>query len=131
MTKKQYKWARIITIILIAFTISTSLSLNNYIIPILVIFAGMAFMFSIRKKYEKEEGVLADERDYKIAGNAARYTLFVYSIIGVVATMILMVLGKENDTLLTIGYFASYTVCGLMLLNAILFKILSKRSNEK
>ena len=130
MTKKQYKTTRILVIIIISFTVSTSLALNNYLIPILIILAGLAFMFSIRKKFEKTEGVLADERDYQIAGNAARYTIFIYSIIGTIATMPLMVLGKENPSLMLIGHFSAYTVCGLMLINALLFKILNKR-NEK
>ncbi len=128
MTAKQYKIARIITIILVAFTVSTSLSLGNFVVPILIIIAGMALMYSWRKKMEKQGNVLADERDYQIAGNAARYTLTIYGALGAIATMVLMVLGKQDHDLLLLGYFFAYTVTGLLLFNALLFKLLNRKS---
>lgn len=130
MTKKQYQLTRIIVAFLIAFTVTLSINLGNYIVPILITIAGFAFMLSARKKFEKSDGIIADERDYKIAGNAARYTLSTYAFLGAISSMVLVVLGKNDPNLMILGYFAAYTTCGLMILNALLFKILINR-NEK
>lgn len=122
MTKKQYLTCRLIVSFLTAMLVAISMVQNNYIIPLLVIIAGMSLLYSCRKKVQD---VLADERDYQIAGQSARYVLYFYSFIGAIVSMILFVVAKDNNVLMLLANFLAYSVCLLMIINSIIFKWLN------
>jgi len=126
MTKKQYTAYRLIIAAVLGASISVAIVINNYYLPIVFVITAMAAM-SYGKKRLPQGTVMADERDYKIAGDAARYTVFIYSWIGALTTFILMAVSGKTGVLYTLSQFFAYTVCGLMLLNASLFAYLSKR----
>lgn len=89
-------------------------------------FSAMAIMYYCRKQL-KTEDVLADERDYKIAGDAARYSIYIFGLFGAVTTFVLMALSEKQQNLYLVSQFFAFSVCFLLLLNAFLFKFLSKR----
>jgi uncharacterized membrane protein len=100
--------------------------MNNYYLPIVFTLSAMAGMYYCRKQL-KTKAVLADERDYQVAGNAARYSIFIYGWIGAIGTFVLMAISEKQGVLYAISQYLAFSVCFLMLLNAILFKYLSKR----
>jgi len=108
-------------------SISISLGLENYYLPIIFMLSGIAGMYYCRKQL-KTEKVIADERDYQVAGNAARYTIFIYGWIGAIGTFVLMAISEKEGVLYTLSQYLAFSVCFLMLLNAFLFKYLSKRN---
>jgi uncharacterized membrane protein len=63
-------------------SISLSITLENYYLPIALVIIGMTAMYYLRKQLKIIE-VMADERDYKLSGNAARHTITIYGLIGV------------------------------------------------
>lgn len=126
MNKKQYTICRLAIIIILSFSISTSINLDNYYLPIIFMFSAMAVLYYCRSQL-KTTDVLVDERDYKIAGDAARYTIYIYGLIGAIATFVLMALSEKQGNLYIISQFLAFSVCFLMLFNAFLFKYLSKR----
>lgn len=130
MTKKQYTTCRLIIIIALSAAISVSVSVQNYYLPFLFVLTAMAGMFYCRKQLQTTE-VMADERDYKVAGDAARYSIMIYGIMGAVSMYIMMGLSGGEGTLYALSHLMAWSVCFLLLLNAFMFKFLSKRGGGK
>lgn len=124
MTIKKYTFLKLLIVMLISALTSYSISIQNYFLPIPIILGLAAFLYIIRSKVTD---VMADERDYKIAGQAARYTLFVFSLLGVVLMFILLNLGINNNLYQILGNALASTVCLVMLINAGIFKWLNSR----
>jgi uncharacterized membrane protein len=126
MNKKQYKSCRIAIVIALSLAISVSISVQNYYLPILFVLTAMAGMYYCRKQLVTEE-VMADERDYKVAGDAARYTITIYGTLGAVSMFVMMGISQGEGLLYDLSQFVAYSVCFIMLLNAFMFKYLSKK----
>ena len=126
MTLKNYKIFRLIIIVVLSASISISITLNNYYLPIVFVISSWAAMYYCRKQL-KTTDVLADERDYQIAGQASRYTIAIYGWIGAFGTFILLALSKNNPYFYDLSQYLAYSVCFIMLLNSFLFKYFSKR----
>ncbi|MFA6651041.1 MAG: DUF2178 domain-containing protein [Candidatus Paceibacterota bacterium] len=127
MNIKKYKFCRLAIIIALSMSISISISLDNYYLPIIFVLSAAAGMYYCRKQL-KTDKVMVDERDFQVHGNAARNTRFIYGWIGAIGTFVLMAASpsKESVTYLLSQYFA-FNVCFVLILNAFLFKYLSKR----
>jgi len=128
MTNKQYSYCRLAIVMILSASISISITANNYYLPIIFMLSAMAGMYYCRK-HLKTKDVIADERDYQVAGNAARYTIFIYSLLGAIGTFVLMAISQKQDAIYAISQYLAFSVCFLMLLNAFLFKYLSKKDN--
>jgi len=127
MTIKQYQGYRIAITIMLASSISVSISMGNYLAPVIAIAVGMIL---IRLGRQKVKEVLADERDYNMAGTAARYSVSIFSIIMVVGMFVLMALQKNNPEFANIAMLLAYLACGLMLINSIIFYFLKTRESN-
>ncbi len=125
MNYKQYRNFRIITAMLLAAVMSQAVIFNNYILAIFAVIAAMAVMFTVKKKVVD---VLADERDYQNAGKAARYSLGIFSALGAVLTMFFMFQRSVDPAYEIIGSTLAYSVCGLLLLNSIVFMYYAKQN---
>ena len=126
MTKKQYLFCRLAVIVLLSFSISTSLSLGNYYLPLVFMLTAMAVLYYCRKQL-KTKDVLVDERDYQLAGRAARYAIFIYGWLGAIGTFVLMALADKQGNLYIISQYLAFSVCFLMLANVLIFRYLSSR----
>lgn len=126
MTLKHYKICRLLIIFLLSLSISVSLSLENYYLPLVFIISSFAGMYYCRKHLQTTT-IMADERDFKVAGRAARYSINIYGILGSIATFILMAISQKTGPLYILSQYLAYSICFLMLLNAILFRYLSKK----
>ena len=120
MNKKQYTICRLSIIILLSLSIAISISLNNYYLPIILTITAF-FIMSYIKKQLKTEDVLADERDYKIAGDSARYTIYIYAFIGVIGAFVLMAISQKEGLLYILSQYLAISVCFIMILNSIIF----------
>jgi len=75
---------------------------------------------------------MEDERDYQIAGKAARIAITIYSITTSIIGATMMALAKTQPSFIIPSYMLLYSTCALILLYSILFKIFSKYGdNEK
>jgi len=126
MTKKQYTICRLAIIILLSFSISISITLNNYYLPIIFVITAMSAMYYCKKQL-RVDTVLADERDYQVAGNAARYTIYAYGFIGAFGTFVLMAISNKQGNLYVLSQYLAFSVCFLMLLNSFIFRYLNKK----
>ncbi|MFA5211615.1 MAG: DUF2178 domain-containing protein [Patescibacteria group bacterium] len=119
MNKKQYTICRLAIIIILSFTISYSMQIKNYILPITALIGSVFILFYLRKKVDI---IIADERDYVLAGDAARYTLTSYSFLAVIFSFILYSLQDINPYFYTIALVLNYSVCFLLILYSLIFK---------
>jgi len=126
MTTKQYKICRLVIAVVLSASISISISIENYYLPIIFLFSSFAGMYYCRKQL-KTKKVMADERDYQVAGNAARYAIFIYGILGSVSTFVLMAISQREGIIYVLSQYLAFSVCFLLVLNAFLFKYLSKK----
>lgn len=127
MSIKNYKISRVAIIVLLSISISISISLEKYYLPIIFVISASLAMYYLRKQL-KTRKVLVDERDYQVAGQAARYTLYIFSWLGAILTFILMALSENNPFLFDLSEYIAFSVCFVLLLNALIFKYLSKKN---
>jgi uncharacterized membrane protein len=127
MTLKQYNVFRIIIVIALAMSISISITLENYYLPIILMAIALAIIYYLRQQLKAGE-VMADERDYKLAGDAARYTITAYGLVGVMGMFVLMALAENKESLIyALSQYLAFSICFLFLLNAFIFKLLSRK----
>lgn len=129
MTIKQYQGYRMAIVIMLSASISVAISMGNYITPIIAIAAGMILLSLGRQKVK---GVLADERDYNMAGTAARYSITIFSFIMMFGVFGFLAFQDQNPEFANIAALLAYLTCGLMLINAVIFHFLkAKESSDK
>lgn len=116
-------------VILIAISTSIAINMGNYLTPVIAVAAGMILLTMGRRKVK---GVLADERDYSLAGTAARYTITIFALAMMVAIFGLMALKDKNPEFMNIATLLAYLVCAIMIINSLIFRFLkAKESSDK
>jgi uncharacterized membrane protein len=123
MTNKQYKVARIIVTILLAISFSQGIILENYLIPIISLIVGYLVLLMLRKKVKE---VVADERDYAVAGKSALLAIQVYSWIAVILMMILYSLRDINPSYEAVSMTLAYSTCLLMFSYGLIFRFYNR-----
>ncbi|MFA4872637.1 MAG: DUF2178 domain-containing protein [Patescibacteria group bacterium] len=123
MTYQRYKFAKIIVAMILAAVISQAIIIDNYPLAAasVAIAAGLMMMF---RRQVKE--VIADERDYQIAGKAARYAMVIFAVMASIATFILIALREGHPLFEVIGYVLAYATCFILLVYSIIFNYLNK-----
>lgn len=129
MTYNQFKRIRIVMAAVVAMIVSFAINLQSWIFAtiaiLLAILLSMIVIFSAKKQVKD---VLADERDFYIAGKAARYALSVFCVLGAILSFYFMIISKDINAE-AIGSVLAYSVCGLMLLNSVI--VIYFQRNEK
>lgn len=120
MTLKKYQIIRMVIVVLIAILVAQSLVLRSFILPFIGIASAWVLLFYLRGKLKNE--VLADERDYEIGGNSARWAIQIFSTISVVVMIVLYAKQDLNPFYLPIASTLAYSVCFLMILYSVIFR---------
>ncbi|MFA5386518.1 MAG: DUF2178 domain-containing protein [Candidatus Paceibacterota bacterium] len=127
MTQKRFLIYRIIAVIIVSLVVSVSINYGNWYLPVIVIAASWAFLYTMSKKIEE---VIADERDRMIAGKASGLAMRIYVLVSVIVGIIAYTTGRDNEMLFSTGTTLLYSACFLMFLYAILFKIFERKSHD-
>jgi uncharacterized membrane protein len=127
MTKRAFSIYRIIAVAIVSVIVSVSINLGNWYLPVISIIASWLFLYAIRRKVDE---VLADERDYMIAGKASSHAIRIYALASVIIGMILYSIGSREGILFSMATTLLYSACFLMLLYAVLFKIYERKDNH-
>ena len=120
MTKKTYQIYRLLLIAFVAAGISASLSLRNWYLAVAILIAAWGLLYILRRRVAD---VLADERDYQLAGRAATNAITIYGGISAVVGIALYAAYPDNTLLFFTGSALLYSACFLMILYSILFRI--------
>lgn len=126
MTKKQFLFSRLIIIILLSITMGVSVIKDIAIIPPLAIIASAVIVNFL---YSRVKEVTADERDYKLAGQAARMTLNIF-IITITALGTGLVACGAEDIYYKAGFLLLYSVCFVLVLNIFIFLFYQKKGDK-
>ena len=127
MTQKAFSTYRIIAVIIVTIIVSISINYGNWYLPVISIMASWLFLYTLRRKVKE---VIADERDYIIAGKASGLAMKIYISFSVIIGMILYSTGKENEVLFNIATTLLYSACFLMIFYAVLFKIYERKDEN-
>jgi uncharacterized membrane protein len=124
MTAKKFLIYRLISTFIIGLVVAISITRGNYLLPIVTILTMMIVLYALKRQVKE---VLEDERDYEIAGKAARYTLSIFSALAGVFIIILFALRSSYPIYETIGVTLAYAVCALLLAYSAIFKYFNNR----
>lgn len=124
MTIKQYQVLRLVVSMLIAMTVSISVTMDNYLAPAIAVTVGLIVLTGARRKVK---GVIADERDYSLAGQAARYSLSIFTILLLIGVFGCLAFRDATPELFNIAIFLAYLACALMIINSLVFRFLKAR----
>lgn len=123
MTSKQFIFVRLLVVMLIASTISSFIIAGNYMVPIIVAITGAITLYAMKKKVKD---VIEDERDYEVAGKAARYAITVYTAISSLVIIVLFSQREGRPEFELVGSVLAYSICALMILYSLIFKYYQK-----
>ena len=127
MTKKTFEKIRIIIVIILAITLGVSVTIEiSFIPPLAIVMAA----FSIHYLFRRVNEVVADERDYKLGGQAARATLNIVSISLAALGTGLVAYGISNPYFYKFGYLLLYIVSFILVTNIFAFLVYQKRGDK-
>ncbi|MFA5013251.1 MAG: DUF2178 domain-containing protein [Candidatus Paceibacterota bacterium] len=125
MNEKTYTFIKLLTAILLAATVSTSITIGNYIVPIIATLAAFVILWTMKKRVAT---VMEDELDYKVAGDAARYSITIFSIASVILAIYFMANKASNAGFELLGSTLAYSACFLIILQSVFFKFLRSKN---
>jgi uncharacterized membrane protein len=124
MEQKTYNIVRIFCAMAVAGVCSIAVTQGNYVLPIIV---GATAAFALYAMKKRVNGVLADERDYQIAGTAARWALYIYAVAAAVGSMVLMAARQGRPGFEPAAQILAYSACALLIMQGLFFKYLRNR----
>lgn len=128
MTAKQFSIFRLMLAAILAGVVSMSVVINNYLVPIIAVVTALVLMIFMKKKVKE---VMEDERDYQIAGKAARYAMTIFSAMAGLMTILFFALRQTNQSFELVGSVLAYSVCALLIFYSLIFNYLSRDSGGK
>lgn len=123
MNLKSYKAWRLLVTIFLAMTISVSISMKNFFVPVVAVIIASLILLQLRKKVKE---VLADERDMEIGGKAAMLAIRIFGWISIFPIFALYAFRDRNPSYEPIGMTLAFSVCILMLLYSAIFRFYHK-----
>ena len=129
MTIKKYQSLRMGVVILLSSSIAISINLHNYLWPVIAVTVAMLVLYVAKQKVQ---GVLADERDYIMAGQAARYSLTIFAFLMMIGVFSFLALQDKDPVFADLSTIFAYLTCLLMFINSLVFYFLkTKISKDK
>lgn len=123
MTLKKYQQIKLAITVIIAIIFSQSILYQNYLIPLATLVIASLVLIWLRRQVKE---VIADERDYALAGKSASWAIQIYSWIAVVSMFILYTFKGLNPAYEAIAMTLAYSTCLLMIIYSFIFKFQNK-----
>lgn len=123
MTLKQYKIFKFILAFSLAFAFSIAFQKKNIWLASITLALGLGVSAYMKTKVK---GVIADERDYEVAGKAARYTMTGFLLISALIVSILGSINFADPVYGVIGNVVAFIACAVMLTYSFVFSLLNK-----
>ncbi|MCL5009027.1 MAG: DUF2178 domain-containing protein [Patescibacteria group bacterium] len=127
MTLKQYAWIRLVVAACLAAVMSQAVVLKNYYLGGAAVLIAVLLMVALKKQVRE---VMADERDYKLAGDAARWSLTVFATLGSLGSFLLLTGRGFYPEFEAAGSVLAYAVCALLIIYSLTVKYLQYRESE-
>ena len=128
MTLKKYQQIKLAITVIIAVIFSQAILYQNYLIPLATLVIASLVLIYLRRQVKE---VVADERDYALAGKSASWAIQIYSWFAVVAMFILYAFKNLNPAYEAIALTLAYSTCFLMFVYSLIFKFQSRTKFTK
>jgi uncharacterized membrane protein len=119
MTLKRFQQIKLVFVVIVAVVFSQSIIQRNYILPIVVLIISLLVLMYLRRQVKE---IIADERDYEIAGKSASYAIQIYSWGAVIGMFVLYAFRDINPSYEPIATTLAFSTCILMILYSFLFR---------
>jgi len=123
MTLKQYTMIRLFIAMSLSAFIAASVTRQEFFWPVVAVACALLVLLTVRRFVK---GVLADERDYALGGQAARWTIQIFSMTAVLLMFVLLAKKELNPSFEIVAFVLAYSTCGLMLLYSLIFTLLRR-----
>ena len=123
MTLKTYQKIKLVFVVCLSMFFSWAIFLDNFIIPVAVMIASSLVLMLLRRRVKE---IVADERDWQLAGKAALITVQAYSWMAAISMFILYSMRLQNNLFEPIAMTLAFSACVLMLIYAFTFRFLAK-----
>jgi uncharacterized membrane protein len=124
MKSKQYKFYKLLIVIMLAVIVGGFVTNGNFIIPLIVLLVAVILMFFLKRNVNE---IMNDERIEQITGKASRLTFTIATFLMAISGLILIALRDKYPETYIIGNMFAYLTCGLLFLYAIIFKYYSRK----
>lgn len=126
MNKKTFDRIRMATAAVLGGIVSISVAQGSYAIPLIATLTALVLMVAMKKKVT---GAIDDERDYQVAGNAARWTISAFAILSALASIILMAQRNANPAYELLGSVFAYSACFVLILQSAFFYYFNQKGD--
>jgi len=127
MKKKTFEKLRLIIVAILAITMGISISQGwSVVVPVSIIFAT----FLVYYLFKQIDEVVADERDFKVAGKGALATINIVTIVLVIVGATMIAVGVTYPEFRRIGLLFLYIVCFILVTKIITFLFYQKRGDK-
>jgi len=123
MTLKTYRKIKLVFVFFLAMFFSWAIFLDNFLIPVAVMMASSLVLMLLRRQVKE---IIADERDWQLAGKAALIAVQAYSWVAAILMFVLYSLRLQNNLYEPIALTLAFSTCALMLTYAFTFRFLAK-----
>lgn len=123
MTLKTYQKIRLVVTFVLAMFISQLVIRENYIWPIFLVLISSLVLWHLRSRVKE---VIADERDYSLAGKAALLAIQVFAWLAVISMFLFYSQKNINPSFEIIAQTLSFSVLFIFILYAIIFRVYNK-----
>lgn len=123
MTLKTYQKIKLVFVFFLAMFFSWAIYLDNFLIPVAVMIISSLILMFLRSRVKE---IIADERDWQIAGKAALIAVQVYSWMAAVSMFVLYSLHSQNTFYEPIAMTLAFSACAVMLIYTFIFRFLFK-----
>ena len=123
MTLKKYQKIKLAITVVLAIIFSQSIIYKNYLIPLATLIIASLGLIWLRRQVKE---VVADERDYALAGKSASWAIQIYSWIAVVAMFVLYAFKDLNPAYEPIAMTLAFSTCLLMFVYSFIFNFHNK-----
>ncbi|MCX5998042.1 MAG: DUF2178 domain-containing protein [Chloroflexi bacterium] len=99
---------------------------GNSVVPVPGVVAGALLLYLLRRRVR---GVTHDERNYRIGEKASRFTVRVFAFVAaIVGTTLVAADAGDSSSMETVGLTLAFSACALLILYAVSYAYLSRRS---
>ena len=124
MKTRQYKFYKLLIVMILAAIVGAFVTNGNFVIPLIVLLVAVILMFLLKRNVNE---VLTDERLEHITGRASRLTFTIATVLIAVSGLILIALREKYPEYYLLGNVFAYLTCGLLFLYVIIFKYYSRK----
>ena len=130
MTLQTFKKWQIGLTFILSMIVSISIVMQNSMIALTAMIIGSLLLIQLRRSVK---GVIADERDYDIAGKSALLAMRIFGWIGSIVMVILFSFRGRSPFIEPVAYTLSYSICLLILMYTVISKYYGQpiRTNKR